>query len=171
MLVCLILLLSALADTMPSAHAQRQDRPNGSLVYVVQAGDTVDGIAFTFGVTRAEIMALNNITDPRLIQVGQELLIRPPSAPAPTPEATTALPALDSLLATPADQAATAPALTPGIAPAPILAPVQPALDPRAASVRICLELFDDANQNRIQDANEPPVAGGALSLLAPNGA
>lgn len=170
MWLCLILLLSALADTMPSAHAQRQDRPDGSVVYVVQAGDTVDGIAFAFGVTRAEIMALNNITDPRLIQIGQELLIRPPSAPSPTPEPTAALPALDSPLATPEDQAATAPALTPGIAPAPIHAPVQPALDPRAAGIRICLELFDDANQNRIQDTNEPPIGGGSLWLLAPNG-
>jgi hypothetical protein len=171
LLVCLTLLLSALATAAPNAHAQRQDRPDGSVVYVVQAGDTVDGIAFAFGVSRAEIMALNNITDPRLIQIGQELLIRLPSAPSTPPEPTAALPALDSLLATPADQAATAPALTPGIAPAPILAPVQPALDPRAAGVRICLELFDDPNQNRIQDTNELPIAGGTLSLLAPDGA
>lgn len=173
MRLCLTLVVCVLASA-PSAHAQRQDRPDGSVVYVVQAGDTVDGIAFAFGVTRAEIMALNNITDPRLIQIGQELLIRLPSAPSPTPETTALIPALDSLLATPEDQAEaapTTPALTPGIAPAPILAPVQPALDPRAASVRICLELFDDANQNRIQDTNEPPIAGGSLSLLAPNGA
>jgi hypothetical protein len=154
---CLVLLLSVPAGAV-TVHAQRQDRPDGSVVYIVQAGDTVDGIALAFGVTRAQIMALNNITDPRLIQIGQELLIRPPPAP-PTPAST----APPTALGAPEEHAADA--------PPPIFAPAQPAFDPRAVGVRICLELFEDANQNRIQDADEAPISGGWLMLLAPDGA
>ena len=43
--------------------------------YVVQAGDTLSGIASRFEVTVEEIIAENGIADPSLIQVGQELVI------------------------------------------------------------------------------------------------
>ncbi|WP_404456772.1 LysM peptidoglycan-binding domain-containing protein [Oceanobacillus kapialis] len=44
-------------------------------VYVVQPGDVLGRIAEQFGMTLSEIMALNNISNPDLIQVGQELLV------------------------------------------------------------------------------------------------
>lgn len=53
---------------------------DGSIVHTVSAGDTLDAIAVAYGVPRAELIELNNITDPRLIVVGQRILIRP--APA-----------------------------------------------------------------------------------------
>src|SRR5690606_30816041 len=58
--------------------------PEGPLLYYVQAGDTVDSIAFTNGLTRDQLMALNNMTDPRIIQIGQQLILR--AAPESTAE-------------------------------------------------------------------------------------
>ena len=43
--------------------------------YTVQAGDTLSGIAARFGTTVAELVSLNNISDPNLIYVGQVLKI------------------------------------------------------------------------------------------------
>jgi LysM repeat protein len=67
-------------------------RPDGSIVHVVGSGDTVDSIAVAYGTTRTEIMALNNLSDPRIIRVGQELLVREaaptdePAEPTVTPQ-------------------------------------------------------------------------------------
>ena len=43
------------------------------ITYVVQAGDTLSGIATKFGTTVANLVSLNNISDPNLIYVGQVL--------------------------------------------------------------------------------------------------
>ena len=45
------------------------------ITYVVQAGDTLSGIATKFGTTVANLVSLNNISDPNLIYVGQVLII------------------------------------------------------------------------------------------------
>jgi LysM repeat protein len=59
--------------------------------YIVQAGDTLEGLAAEFGTTVEEIMAANNLTDPDTIQVGQALvipsLVNPPTATAIAPVA------------------------------------------------------------------------------------
>ena len=49
---------------------------DGSIVHSVRPGDTIDSIAVAYGVTRQDIMALNNISDPRIIQIGQELVVK-----------------------------------------------------------------------------------------------
>lgn len=58
-------------------------------VYVVQPGDLLANIANAWGVDMDELMALNEITDPNHIEVGQELEIPPSTAPVaetlPTP--------------------------------------------------------------------------------------
>lgn len=62
---------------------------DGSIIHTVQAGDTVDSIAFAYGVTRSQIMELNNMRDPRIIQIGQQLIISLATpSPSPTPTAT-----------------------------------------------------------------------------------
>ena len=43
------------------------------ITYVVQAGDTLSGIATKFGTTVANLVSLNNISDPNLKYVGQVL--------------------------------------------------------------------------------------------------
>jgi LysM repeat protein len=60
------------------------------IVYVVQAGDTLSGIAAQYGVTTQAIMQANNITDARVIRAGTRLIIpRPTTVPAtPRPSAT-----------------------------------------------------------------------------------
>jgi LysM repeat protein len=46
--------------------------------YVVQSGDTLSKIANRFGVSQADLMAANGITDPDHVEKGQELKIPPP---------------------------------------------------------------------------------------------
>ena len=48
---------------------------NSSRTYTVQAGDTLSGIAAKFGTTVANLVTLNNISDPNLIYVGQVLYV------------------------------------------------------------------------------------------------
>ena len=48
---------------------------NISRTYTVQAGDTLSYIAAKFGTTVANLVALNNISDPNLIYVGQVLYV------------------------------------------------------------------------------------------------
>lgn len=72
----------------------------GPLLHTVQPGETLVSIAAAYGVPLAELIAVNNIQDPNLIQVGQVLVIPgvwvtpapaesstplPPGGPTPTP--------------------------------------------------------------------------------------
>lgn len=50
--------------------------------HVVKAGETLGGIARKYGVRQGDIAVANNITDPRKIQPGQELIIPARSASA-----------------------------------------------------------------------------------------
>jgi hypothetical protein len=62
-------------------------RPDGSIVHVVQANDTLFSISFAYqdyGVTNESIAALNGINPrSRFLQIGQELLILPPGSVDP----------------------------------------------------------------------------------------
>jgi len=63
------------------------------IIYTVQAGDTLIGIAREFGIPAQLLQTANGIMDPRRLQIGQELLIPPedpdkgPALPTPTPVA------------------------------------------------------------------------------------
>ncbi len=81
--------------SVPFVVPQNQ-RPDGSIIHVVGSGDTIDSIAVAYGTSRTEIMALNNLSDPRIIRIGQELLVReaapateiPPTTEPEVPSAT-----------------------------------------------------------------------------------
>ncbi|HET92352.1 MAG TPA: LysM peptidoglycan-binding domain-containing protein [Chloroflexi bacterium] len=64
----------------------------GSLTHIVQAGDTLSGIAQAYGVPLDRLMTANGITNPDLLQVGQALVIPldPLITPSPEPIATEA---------------------------------------------------------------------------------
>ena len=47
----------------------------GENTYTVQAGDTLSGIAAKYGTTYQELAALNGISDPNIIHVGQVLIV------------------------------------------------------------------------------------------------
>lgn len=78
----------------------------GTIEYVVQAGDSVGGIAYKFNSTIDAILKENNITNPNELFVGQILLIpvnlvtatatRPPTSTPVTPGAGTFLPTVTS---------------------------------------------------------------------------
>lgn len=55
--------------------ADAQDAPAQGPVYIVQAGDTLWGIAQRFGVSTDELVAANQIANPNLLSAGDELVI------------------------------------------------------------------------------------------------
>ena len=126
-----------------------QERPDGSVVYVVQSGDTLFGIALACDSTVDEIRQLNGLTSD-LISIGQTLIVKgvpgqtlptvaPPSTPQPaqataSPEAT----------ATPTETLEPTPVLTDG---------------------HICVEAFNDANNNQAKDSGEQLLGGVGFTL------
>lgn len=63
-------------------------RPDGSIVHVVQEGDTLSSIAYAYfddyGVTLASIAELNNLKiNTRFLRIGQEIVILPPGSVDP----------------------------------------------------------------------------------------
>lgn len=62
------------------------------IIYVLQAGDSLWSVAWEYGVSVEAIQEVNGITDPRTLQIGQELIIprkeaaqQNPVTPTPTP--------------------------------------------------------------------------------------
>jgi LysM repeat protein len=185
-------------------QGQQED---GSIVHTVQAGDTVDSIAVAYGLTRADLLTLNNISDPRIIQIGQRLLVRPATEDEEdeeeeegargrggrnnnnardededeeAPEAAAGSETGDeddegddsaedensdeSTEEAPAEP--TTPPATPTPAPtAPVVAVADAAVDPAASTASICVLLFNDQNQNRIQEEGEALLPGGNINL------
>lgn len=54
-------------------------------IHVVRGGDTLATIALLYGVSVSDLQTINNITDPNLLQIGQELRIPVGGLPTPTP--------------------------------------------------------------------------------------
>ncbi|MBN1287272.1 MAG: LysM peptidoglycan-binding domain-containing protein [Anaerolineae bacterium] len=74
--------------------------PAGTIVYIVQAGDSLSAIARRYNTTVDRIAAANNLADPNRISVGQRLLI--PDQPLPTAIPPTAAPTATPVSAQPA---------------------------------------------------------------------
>lgn len=60
----------------PYANGSFVDNGN-CIVYTVAAGDTLVGIGSRFGVNFMQIAQWNNLADPSMIRVGQQLTIYP----------------------------------------------------------------------------------------------
>ncbi len=75
-ILCLILVVALLVPTAPIVAAPpTQTEPER--VYFVQVGDTLYSIALRFQVTVEALVAVNQLENPDLIQVGQKLVIPP----------------------------------------------------------------------------------------------
>ena len=74
------------------------------LVYVVQAGDTLSEIAKEFGVTVEALQEVNAISDPKRLQIGQELIIPQRETTAPTGTATAVAGAPEGMVFVPAGE-------------------------------------------------------------------
>lgn len=72
-LLLVILMLMLAFSTTPSA-AQEATPPPGP-IYIIQPGDTLSNIAARFNVPLADLMAVNNITNPNAISAGAQLII------------------------------------------------------------------------------------------------
>lgn len=62
-------------------------QPDGSIIHIVQTGDTLTGISSAYGVPIEEIMELNGLRSSRFIFVGQGLIIQPAGGAEATAEA------------------------------------------------------------------------------------
>jgi LysM repeat protein len=66
-------------DHGPDHGASRHPASAEVTIYVVKSGDTMYGIAKEFGITLKALQAANpQVTDPRTMQVGEELVIPAP---------------------------------------------------------------------------------------------
>ncbi|MDR0353186.1 MAG: LysM peptidoglycan-binding domain-containing protein [Opitutaceae bacterium] len=114
----------------PAGARPAGNAPTTTLTHIVQGGETLGGIAKKYGVPQREIAVANHISDPRLLQAGQELVI--PGVPAspfeqPAPSAQTAGTPPPTTPTTPASPVSTSPVSSPvnssPISSAPLDAP------------------------------------------------
>lgn len=64
-----------LSPVMPHAQTPQADNDGTAIVYIVQQGETLWGIAKKFGTTMDTIVAANDLTDRNKIRAGQRLII------------------------------------------------------------------------------------------------
>jgi murein DD-endopeptidase MepM/ murein hydrolase activator NlpD len=119
--------------------------PDGRITYKIQAGDTCTKIQLLYGISLEQLRELNQNINAECtnLQEGQELLvgIGGPAAAA---------------------------SLTPG--PAPTAGPPTATPTPFTGTTEICVLLFDDLNGDAMHQADEPAIAGGAVSVTETSG-
>ncbi|MBN1249747.1 MAG: LysM peptidoglycan-binding domain-containing protein [Anaerolineae bacterium] len=94
-------------------------RPDGAIVYVVREGDSLGAIAVEHGLTVDQILALNDLVDPNVVDVGQEIVISIPAVTeTPAPLAATPLPTGTPMPTPTATEALPTPTLTASAVPA-----------------------------------------------------
>ena len=143
-LTILVLILSGFWQPSASAAPQAQvaiftptPGPDGKIIWVVRANDTLLSISLITGVSVDELRTLNNLPDDNII-VGQKLVIG---------------------LAGPAAD------VTPTIGPSPTPTTILPTPSPKPGVGTLCVILFNDANGDLLRQEEEPSIPGGAISL------
>ena len=82
-------LLTTTVATVAPETATTTVVPQAEEFYTIQRGDTLYGIAKSFGVKVEDLVAFNGITDPDAIQAGQRLKIPPAGTAIATTTTTT----------------------------------------------------------------------------------
>jgi len=77
------------AATQPPELTTTTTLPEAVEYYTIQQGDTLYGIAQSFGITLDDLIAFNGITDPDAIEAGQRLKVPPVGASIPPASTTT----------------------------------------------------------------------------------
>jgi len=110
--------------------------PDGRIIWIVKANDTLLGISLISGVPIEEIRALNNFTSDTIFE-GQEIMLG---------------------LGGPAGVT-----ITPG--PSATITPFLPTPSPKPGTGNLCILLFNDHNGDSIRQEDEPSIQGGAISV------
>ncbi len=128
-------------------------RPDGAVVHIVKAGDTLFGIALQYGVELNELRRLNagTLGPNDLLSIGQEIIISGAPITLPTPTLQATAPITLPVIATP--EATT-------VAPTP-----------QTDKAALCVLAYNDANADLLrQTSSEGLIPGVAISLVGVNG-
>lgn len=110
--------------------------PDGRIIYIVKASDTLISISLISGVSVEKLRELNNISGDAIYE-GQKLLL----GRAGPPEVTN----------------------TPGPSPTPTS--ILPTPTPKPGSGTLCVILFNDLNGDSTRQESEPAIPDGAISI------
>ena len=155
----LVFLAFVCLSAAASMSAQERD---DEIRYAVRPGDNLTAIALAFGVTAADLMALNGLDDEAVLQPGQSLVIVAGQA---DDNGETAAP---DDVETPPSSERPLPAID---IPAPVIAADAPAFDPTGLQSTVCFAMFQDDSQNGALDANESWLAADGIRLHDETGA
>ncbi len=61
--------------------------PTPIVIHTIRSGQTLWDVALTYGISLDDLLAFNGLSADAILQVGQELRVRPPDPPTPTPTA------------------------------------------------------------------------------------
>lgn len=125
----------------------RTPRPDGAVIHIVQAGDTLSGIALQYDISLDELYSLNDLTRESILEVGQEIVVQV-AAVTPTLPPTS----------TPSQAAPVTPTLA-------LPTPTSPPPTDATAQSSVCLGAFEDANNNSLHDGGEPGLAGVTFAI------
>jgi LysM repeat protein len=110
--------------------------PDGRIIYIVKANDTLLGISLITGVSVEELRGLNNLTSDTIYE-GQKLLLGLGGPPE----------------------------ITPTEGPTPTATTVLPTPTPKPGQGNLCILLFNDLNGDSIRQEDEPSIPDGAISF------
>ena len=145
------------SEIPPTPRFTPTPRPDGAVVHVVVEGDTLFGIAITYGVDLDEIYRLNNLGPNDILSIGQEIVVSAsPNAVAPTP---TPQPPAETPAATPTPEGSSSG--TGGVPVAPV-----------GNTASLCVLAFYDANNDLLREADsgEMPLPNAEINLLGTSG-
>jgi|SRR5271157_201321 len=147
LLLVLPVWITAIVQAAPASQVQQftspTPGPDGRILYVVKPGETCLQISLMFGVSVDYIRTTNHLDVNCTLQAGTAIMIGVggPSAASPTP------------------------------GPTPTPTPVAPTATPSiGGTAEVCVLLYKDINGDGVRQANEPAIAGGAVSLTSLTG-